>query len=149
VCARAKRKALSGKRAFLVSAAERATHLLSWVGGGGGRAYVEFIKHEARFSSLRILRQFLKLCISETIVSCHPSDSPQIPLQSEDAGIEPCTVATVAWTAKRSNRSARSHLKLILISLVSSNELFVRLNDDDHITCTESLATVNGYVRAI
>jgi hypothetical protein len=36
---------------------------------------------------------------------CRPSDSP-VP---EDAGIEPRTVATLAWTARRSNHLARSY----------------------------------------
>ncbi len=36
---------------------------------------------------------------------CRPSDS----IVSEDAGIEPRTVATLAFTARLSNHSARSH----------------------------------------
>jgi hypothetical protein len=59
---------------------------------GGGRTYVEFIKHEARFSSLRILRQFLKLYrifSFYVLVSCRPSDSPQIPLCRRLLGLNP------------------------------------------------------------
>ncbi len=37
---------------------------------------------------------------------------PQTPLVSEDAGIEPMTVATLALTARRSNHLARSHSQL-------------------------------------
>jgi hypothetical protein len=39
---------------------------------------------------------------------CRPSDSTV----SEDAGIEPRTVATLELTARRSNHSARSHPQL-------------------------------------
>jgi hypothetical protein len=37
------------------------------------------------------------------------SAAPQIPLYSEDAGIEPRTLATLLLTARRSNHSAKSH----------------------------------------
>jgi hypothetical protein len=45
---------------------------------------------------------------------CRPSDSKV----SEDAGIEPRTVATFAWTARRSKHSARSHLFLSLFNVL-------------------------------
>ncbi len=120
-------------------------------GEGVGGAYVEFIKHEARFSSLRILRRFLKLHILDfffficRLFNTAPSAAAQIPLQSEDAGIGPSTVATLALTT---NYSAKSHLKLFLISLVSSNELFVRLKDNDYIALSLAMhdKSYNKYI---
>jgi hypothetical protein len=46
-----------------------------------------------------------------------PSDSAV----SEDAGMEPRTVATLALTAKRSNRSAKSHPQYFALEYFSLN----------------------------
>ncbi len=52
-----------------------------------------------------ILGFFVFYAHYSTLLICRPSDSTV----SEDAGIEPRTVATSALTARRSNHSARSH----------------------------------------
>jgi hypothetical protein len=44
-----------------------------------------------------------------TLFNTASSAAPQISTVSEDAGIDPRTVATSALTARRSKRSARSH----------------------------------------
>jgi hypothetical protein len=44
-----------------------------------------------------------------TLFNTALSAAPQIPLLSEDAGIEPRTVATSALTSRRTNHSATSH----------------------------------------
>jgi hypothetical protein len=48
---------------------------------------------------------FLLMYVIQHCFICRPSDSTV----SEDAGIEPRTVATLALTARRSNHLARSH----------------------------------------
>ncbi len=48
---------------------------------------------------------FLFVYVSQTCFICRPSDSTL----SEDARIEPRTVATLSLTARRSNHLARSH----------------------------------------
>ncbi len=48
------------------------------------------------------------LCFIQHCFICRPSDSTV----SEDAGIEPWTVATSALAVRRSNHSARSHPQL-------------------------------------
>ncbi len=52
-----------------------------------------------------IFRFFLLMYVIQHCFTCRPSDSTV----SEDAGIEPRTVATLALTARRSNHLARSH----------------------------------------
>jgi hypothetical protein len=47
----------------------------------------------------------------QTCFNCHPSDSTF----SEDAGIKPRTVATLALTARLSNYSARSHPEIYIL----------------------------------
>ncbi len=56
-------------------------------------------------SKREIYFYFLFMCVIQHCFICRPSDSTV----SEDAGIEPRTVATLALTARRSNQSARSH----------------------------------------
>ncbi len=55
---------------------------------------------------------FLFMYVIQNCFICRPSDSTV----SENAGIAPRTVATLALTARRSHPSARSHPQLDLIS---------------------------------
>jgi hypothetical protein len=57
------------------------------------------MKRKGRF--FKVFMYFIQHCFI-----CRPSDSTL----SEDAGIEPKTVATSALAARRSNHPARSHL---------------------------------------
>jgi hypothetical protein len=69
-------------------------------GGGGGVAIVGL----ASFTFKGGFLDFSFTCTIHCFI-CRPSDSTV----SEDAGIEPRTVATTALTIRRSNHSARSH----------------------------------------
>jgi hypothetical protein len=67
---------------------------------------------------IRIKRDFLGFFlfvdVSQHCFTCRPSDSTV----SDSVGIIPRTVATVAFTARRSNHSARSPKRLLLTSML-------------------------------
>jgi hypothetical protein len=55
-----------------------------------------------------------------TLFSTASSAAPEMCTVSEDVGIKPKTVKTLALTARRSNHSARSHFTFITFSTASS-----------------------------
>jgi hypothetical protein len=55
---------------------------------------------------------FLFLYVIQLCFICRPSDYTV----SDDAGIEPRTVATLALTARRSNHSVRSHPPFLILT---------------------------------
>ncbi len=61
--------------------------------------------HYDFFISILLGGIFFFLYVIQYFFICHPSDSTV----SEDDGIEPRTVATLVWTVRRSNHSAKSH----------------------------------------
>jgi hypothetical protein len=84
------------------------------MGGRGGHTLDEEFHFGGGGRTIVFLNMFFSVyCIQHCFI-CRPSDSNV----SEDAGIEPRTVATSALAVRRSNHQARSHPHVLTFTVV-------------------------------